>query len=152
MSMAKAIIQIQQMNHDTVKSLEDKGYSLANSLKRSVKKKKDSSSAGEVKQTITVPGTTEHQRALAKASTHQGRHFKVIDGGAQMNTDDCMIALELREWDREKELLEKKKKVAYERSNIKKFASRHQMMRANGRETTTLQRFDLKIQVLKKRI
>ena len=107
-SMAKAILEIEKMNHDAVEKLEEKGYSLANTLKRSLKKKSPSSSVEIEQHQTTVPGTSEHQRALSKASS-QGKHFKVTDGGAPMNTDDCMIAAELKEWEKERVLLEKKK-------------------------------------------
>ena len=110
MSMAKALLQVEQENHSVVDRLQGKGYQFAHLLKRELKKIEEAASQ-TFAQTVTVPGTTEHQRRLMKAST-QGKHFYVTNGGAPMNSEDCLIAHEMKCYEEEKVNLTRKKKAA----------------------------------------
>ena len=109
--MAETLLLIEKMNHETVEELVEQGYTLATGLKRDVTRRKhrDFLSEESPSTTTTVPGTTAYQRQLLKAST-QGKHFKLTNGGAPMNSDDWICAMELKEWDKKAEELEKKKK------------------------------------------
>ena len=60
MTMTKALLKIEKMNHDAVDSLVKKGYTKAESLHCTLKR--NAQSCESEHQELTVPGTTEHQR------------------------------------------------------------------------------------------
>ena len=125
MSMTDALLQLEKMNHECIIDLEAKGYKLAASLKRSVNRRQNNSSDSNTFQdgAITVPGTSEYQRALVQATT-QGKHFQVTNGGAPMNSDDWICAAELKAWDVKKEEMQKKKKLVKKQRKVKINASK----------------------------
>ena len=94
LNMTKTLLAVEKLNHATVDSLTKSGYIKAESLHCCLKQNKQACNLPTSERKLTIPGTTEHQRKLAKAST-QGKHFKVTNGGAPMNSNDCMIAAEL---------------------------------------------------------
>ena len=130
MSMTDALLQLEKMNHEVIVELEDKGYKLASTLKRHVNRRKNQAQSSNSNRSsgnneLTVPGTSEHQRALAQATT-QGKHYQVTNGGAPMNSDDWICAAELKAWDVRKKEIEKKKKFVKKQRKIKMTASKAQ--------------------------
>ena len=104
------------LNHEVVQKLEAKGYSKAKELKRSVNR--ISAAAVQAREAVlTLPGTTARQKQLMKAST-AGKFFKATDGGAPMNCDDCLIALEMKRYETEVDLLAKEKEKIKQRKKI----------------------------------
>ena len=120
LNMASLLLDIEKENHDVVDRLECKGYDLAHGLKRFLTRN-DRQQQNQSSSCKTYPGTTEHQRRLSKAST-QGAHFRATNGGAPMNCDDCLIAIELKHWDIEKEKLTKEKAAIIEKRKLFKAA------------------------------
>ena len=120
LGIAAMLLKLEKENHEAVHRLQLKGYNIATILKRDLERNNRQSDAFQ--ETITIPGTTEHQRKLMKAST-QGKHFQVTNGGAPMNSDDCLIAAEMKAYEREKVDLCKKKKAIKAQRKLKVCAS-----------------------------
>ena len=116
LNMADTLLELEKMNHETITELEEKGFKLASTLKRTLRRRQNGSSSSTTptdpagNNLITVPGTTERQRALVLATT-QGKHFKATNGGAPMNSDDWICSAELKFWDMKIGELQKKKKA-----------------------------------------
>ena len=121
LGIAHMLLKLEKENHEAVRRLQLKGYSLATILKRDLERN-DRQSEQAFQETITIPGTTAHQRQLMEAST-QGKHFQVSNGGAPMNSDDCLIAAEMKSYEREKIDLSKKKKAVKAQRKLKVCAS-----------------------------
>jgi len=64
-TMASTLLAIEKENHDAVQCLEAKGYTLAHNLKRSVRRDNKATRPSDPLRQLTVPGMTEHQRALS---------------------------------------------------------------------------------------
>ena len=98
---------IELLNHQMVARLEGKGYTLAKDLKRSASRV-SAAAVTSRQNAVTEPGTTARQKLLMKATT-AGSFFKVTNGGIPMNCDDCLIALEMKCYEKDIAKLEKQK-------------------------------------------
>ena len=126
LSMTDTLIELEKINHNAIKELEEKGYKLASTLKQTVCRRQNSNVSGStstVHNPITIPGTSEHHRALSLATT-QGKHFQATNGGAPMKSNDMMCAAEIKAWEKEKVELQKKKKLVKKQQKLQKDASK----------------------------
>ena len=108
---ALLLLQMEHQNHDIVSKLLERGYAKAKNLKRYLDKVTSNQTQGR-NNLLTLPGTTARQRALLKANT-AGDFFRVTNGGGIMNSDDCILAAELKEYEKRSTILEKEKKEIY---------------------------------------
>ena len=114
----EALIGIEQLNHQVVKELVEKGYTYAADAKRNamrVKKKDDTGRA------TTQPNTNERRALLGKVR-YAGDFFHVTGGGGVINSSDMLLAMEKKEMLKEAEELEKKKSLIEKFDEIKSAA------------------------------
>ena len=119
-SCRRLLLSIEKQNHEMVEDLVEKGYKLAGTLKRTLKR--NSSFANTTTSTtVTRPGTTARQRALMKAST-AGTFYRVTDGGGPTNCTDCLLAAEMKQFEKEGKILEKAKESVMEMRGVQEVA------------------------------
>ena len=119
---ALLLLQMERQNHAMADKLVAKGYTKAKNLKKYIKRVSAEQTRAR-NQLLTVPGTTARQRALLKANT-AGDFFRVTNGGGIMNSDDCILAAELKEYEKERKILDKEKKDVYAFRVLKSAASK----------------------------
>ena len=90
-----------------VEELTTRGYSLAHHLKRSVRRKSKHQAAED--HVITVPNTRNRQVKLM-GTRQGGEWFHATSGGAPLNCDDAIMALEMEHIAEQKKKMNKYKK------------------------------------------
>jgi len=117
----RLIASLERRNHLVVDELINKGYRLADRLKQNIQrisKKKMSSS-----NSITVPYSFKRQKLLM--NTRQGGEwFKATNGGAPLNCDDAIIAMEREQILDQKNCVKKRNKAFEVRQKEIKTAQR----------------------------
>ena len=108
------LLSIEKLNHSIVEKLEKEDFMTANTLKRTVNRTDRSVSddiESDTNGTVTMPGTTARQQALMKATT-AGQFFFATNGGAEMNSENCLLAAEMKCYEKELKELKRRKNNA----------------------------------------
>ena len=118
----KLLLEMETLNHNVVDKLVDAGYSDAGSLKRMLKiVSPEQTKAREV--VLTKPGTTERIRQLVLSKT-AGDFFRATNGGGCMNSNDCIVAAQLKSKKKLLPGLIKEKKKVYTHRKLRKAMSK----------------------------
>ncbi len=118
----KLLLEMETLNHNVVDKLVDAGYSDAGSLKRMLKiVSPEQTKARDV--VLTQPGTTERIKQLVLSKT-AGDFFRATNGGGCMNSNDCIVAAQLKSKKKLLPGLIKEKKKVYAHRKLRKAMSK----------------------------
>ena len=122
--------EIESRNHKVVERLEIRGYNLAKELKRRIARVKKRKQLSE--KDVTIPNSRARQNKIVQSKHLAGEWFQATNGGAPLNCDDAIIALENQRLEKERDRLTKLKKQQTARRRIVKEAEK--VIKIKGKE------------------
>ena len=115
---AKMMLNIEKMNEESCRKLQDLGYANASVLRR--KLHKDNIFVAELNAhsiRTYLPGSRERQDQMTRAR-YPGEYFAITSGSAPNNCDDMLIAMQRSQLGKDVKQLEKKKAEIKKRQKI----------------------------------
>ncbi len=116
-SYDRVLMDIETMNHNAVATLLDEGYIKASMAKKSIKRDNEGVSSSRASVT-TLPNTRARQELLASSKNKAGPFFRITGGGAELNCNDMLIAIEMNRMKDRATKLQKEKELCLKRAAL----------------------------------
>ena len=118
----KMMLEIEKMNEDSCKKLQELGYVNASLLKRKLRRDNEFGAELNAHSIRTYPpGSLQRQDQMMKAR-YPGEYFAITSGGAPNNCDDMLIAMQQNQLSKDAKRLKKKKEKIQQRQKVVKEA------------------------------